>query len=169
MEWKLIFTICFELIKDNDLIWLQYRIIHKILGTKSLLYKMSKTESHLCRNCGLAEETIEHLFFYCIKVQQFLTNFYRWIYSLTGIPCQFTIQDVLLGIIQPINQSETFNILLLLLKDYIFESAKRGSILNMTAFSQKIHQIYLEQEFLATVNSQLPKFRKKWAMLKNVI
>ena len=146
-EWKKIFTICFNLIKDNDLVWLQYRIIHKILGTRSLLFKMSKTETNLCRNCGLSEETIEHLFFHCAKVKEFLLNVDRWIEPLTGITCRFTIQEVLLGIIQVSNHSDALNILLLLIKDYIFQVTLKGSSLNITAYSHKLHQIYKEQEF----------------------
>ena len=91
---KIIFTIA------SPLIWFQYQIIHKILGTRSLFFKMSKTETNLCRNCGLSEETIEHLFFHCVKVKEFLFNLDRSIESLTGITCQFTFQEVLLGIIQ---------------------------------------------------------------------
>ena len=71
LEWRKIFSICFNSVRDNDLVWLQYRILHKILGTKSLLFKMSIEDNNICRNCGRAEETIEHLFFYCIKVKEF--------------------------------------------------------------------------------------------------
>ena len=74
-DWKKIFNICFKSIQDNNNIWLQYRIIYRILGTRSLLFKMSITDTNLCRNCMLAEETIEHLFFECCKVRDLLTKF----------------------------------------------------------------------------------------------
>ena len=130
---------------------------------------MSETETNLCRNWGLSEETIEHLFSHCVKVKEFLPKIYRWIESLTGTTCQFTIQEVLLGIIQVDNHSEKFNLLLILLKDYIFKVARKGSIFNTTAFSHKLYQIYIEQEYLATINSQLPTFLRKWALVKDVV
>ena len=74
-----------------------------------------------------------------------------------------------MGIIQVRNHSETFNILLILLKDYIFEVARKGSVFNTTAFSHKLYQIYIEQEYLATINSQLPKFLRKWALVKDLV
>ena len=40
-SWTKIFTICFKVINNKNLIWFQYRIIHKILGTEELLHKMS--------------------------------------------------------------------------------------------------------------------------------
>ena len=42
-EWKNIHLTCFKTILDNQIIWLQYRILHNILGTKALLYKMKKS------------------------------------------------------------------------------------------------------------------------------
>ena len=119
---------------------------------------MSKAETNLCRNCGLSEETIEHLFFHCAKVKEFLLNINRLAKPLTGIKCRFTIQEVLLGVIRVGSHSDALNILLLLIKDYIFQETLKGFSLNITAFSHKLHQIYKEQEFLATINSQLPTF-----------
>ena len=56
--------------------------LHKILGTKTLLFKMSIENNNVCRNCELAEETIEHLFFYCVKVKKFLSELYSCIRAL---------------------------------------------------------------------------------------
>ena len=130
---------------------------------------MSKTETNLCRNCGLSEETIEHLFFHCVKVKEFRSDLDRWIESLTGITCRFTIQEVLLGTIQFGNHSDTFNILLLIIRDYSFEETQKGSVFSITAFPCTLQEIHIEQEYLATINSQLPKFLRKWALVKELV
>ena len=39
-EWENIFRKCFYTIHDNYLIWFQYKIIHRILGTCKSLYNM---------------------------------------------------------------------------------------------------------------------------------
>ena len=49
--WSHIFQICFKTVKDNDLIWLQLRILYKILGTNDLLLKMNKHGSGKCNFC----------------------------------------------------------------------------------------------------------------------
>ena len=168
-EWGKIFSVCFETISDNEIIWFQYRILHKILGTKNMLFKMSITETNLCRNCGLVEETIEHIFFRCVKVQEFLPKIYTLLESVTGIKYYFTIQEVLLGVTKHSNQSMALNIVLLLLKKYIFEMTQKGAVLNITAFSNKLNRIYTEHEYLANINLQIPKFRRKWAFIKDLI
>ena len=65
LQWSKIFKICSNTIADNNLVWFQYRIIHRILGTLSFRKKMNKSDSNSCRLCQKAEETLEHLFVSC--------------------------------------------------------------------------------------------------------
>ena len=58
-----IYKICFKTLKDNYLIYLQYKIINKILGTRSLMHKMLITPDEYCSFCKEQEETLTHLFF----------------------------------------------------------------------------------------------------------
>ena len=67
-SWTAIYKACFNTVKDNYLIYLQFKIINRILGTKSLLYKISLTDSPLCTFCKEQEETILHLFYDCNEV-----------------------------------------------------------------------------------------------------
>ena len=70
LEWNQIFAICFNTILDNNLIWFQFRIVYRILGTQSKRHKMGQTENGLCRICNSSEETIKHLFVECTYVAQ---------------------------------------------------------------------------------------------------
>ena len=89
--------------------WLQYRILNKIFGTKSLLFKMSIEDNNVCRNCGCVEETTEHLFFYCKNVTGFLSELYSCIKAMAGINCQFRIDEVLFGIVKRENNSDSLS------------------------------------------------------------
>ena len=40
-DWQNVYKVCFKTLKRNDFIWFQYRIIHRILGTRALLHKMN--------------------------------------------------------------------------------------------------------------------------------
>ena len=66
--WGQIYKVCFKTLKDNYLIYLQYKIINQILGTRSLLYKMSITTDKYCSFCKEHEETLSHLFYDCNQV-----------------------------------------------------------------------------------------------------
>ena len=59
---KLIYRNCFHTIKDNYLVWLQYKILHRILGTRNYLYKLKISESESCIQCKEEKETILHMY-----------------------------------------------------------------------------------------------------------
>ena len=130
---------------------------------------MSLTDTNLCRNCGLAEETIEHLFFYCEKVTEFLSKIQTWIGVSSDITFNFKLEEVLLGKVERIDHSHSINILLLLLKHYIFEASRLGTNFNIPTFFGKIKRVYAEQEYLASINLQEQKFKKKWSFIYNLI
>ena len=67
--WKLIYKSCFQSVNDNTYKWFQYRIIHRIIGTKKYLKKIKRSDCDQCRLCGECEETSLHLFSECYKVQ----------------------------------------------------------------------------------------------------
>jgi hypothetical protein len=48
--------------KSSKLQWFQYRIIHRILGTNSLLYEINKKPNDKFSFCLEEVETIEHIF-----------------------------------------------------------------------------------------------------------
>ena len=64
-NWNLIHYLPHKVTNDSKLLWLQFRIIHRILGVKDLLYKQKISNDSTCGFCKLYTETIEHLFFYC--------------------------------------------------------------------------------------------------------
>ena len=61
IEWKNIHFHCTKHTKNTKLCWFQYRIIHRILGTNTFLYKIKVKDCNLCTFCKEEPETIEHL------------------------------------------------------------------------------------------------------------
>ena len=60
------------------MIWLQFKIINKILRTRALPYKMSITDNPLCSFCNQESEDLQHLFFECDQVLQLWNTLYNW-------------------------------------------------------------------------------------------
>ena len=63
--------------KNVKLSMFQYKIIHNILCTKSLLFKMKKEDSPRCPFCP-ADHTIIHLFTECAQATLFWKEFLDW-------------------------------------------------------------------------------------------
>ena len=84
LEWKRIFNICNRTIIDNEIKWFQYKIIHKILGTNSLLFKIAISDSNLCRFCKETEETDYQLFYNCQIIKNLREELCLWTKNLSG-------------------------------------------------------------------------------------
>ena len=57
----------------------QYKIINRILVTKSFLFKINKVDDNLCEYCQQYPESIYHLFVQCEKVKQFWNQLKGWL------------------------------------------------------------------------------------------
>ena len=49
--WRRIFYICFKSVYNNDLVWIQYKSLHRIPGTQRMMFNMKITGSDLCWLC----------------------------------------------------------------------------------------------------------------------
>ena len=95
--WKQIFKNCFKTVQDNTLIWMQYRILNRILGTCEYLFKINVKENPKCSFCDKESETIIHLFFCCEHTQIFWTDLKSDILLLLDINLSVKDSDVILG------------------------------------------------------------------------
>ena len=70
LNWKEIYCLPFITTKSSKLQWFQYIIIHRILGTNSLLYKINQKPNDKCSFCLEEVERIEHIFWSCNKISK---------------------------------------------------------------------------------------------------
>ena len=78
-KWSLVFKVPFTCTVDTKLRWFQFRLIHRILGTNSFLFKINKVDSNVCVFCKEEEETLIHLFCSCIYSINFWTSLVSWV------------------------------------------------------------------------------------------
>lgn len=96
-EWKSVNSLAKNILMDNSIIEMQFKIVHRIIGTNKLLYKIGKVASPTCGHCNMYMETIEHVFFECLDVRNFwLSLVERWNRYYDN-PINICCKDVLLG------------------------------------------------------------------------
>ena len=129
--WRQLFRICFKTIQDPYFKWLQYRIMHRILGTQIILHKMGVADSNKCLLCrSTSEETLLHLFFSCSEANQLWRQLENRIFNKTGFYIHFSPEDVLLGYIHHNSNSVAINTLIMVIKCYIYiHTPEKASIL----------------------------------------
>ena len=112
-DWSIYFRILKMCWTDTYLINCPYKFLHRVIPTKTLLFKIHIKYTNLCSFCNVEDETVEHLFFNCPLIFPFLVAFYvctkRFFHYI-----EFHIEQFLLGFK---NKSLTLNLLTLIAKN----------------------------------------------------
>ena len=162
LTWKHIFHICFKSVYNDDLVWLQYKILHRILGTQRLMLNMKITDSDLCRLCNSCSETLLHLLVNCNHVVRLWRNLESWLKMALNMNFTFTSNDIILGYLINSNISTPINVIIMVTKKYIFSCAYRNITPNIQQLIQKLTCVF-QEERLAYINMDKENiFFKKW-------
>ena len=119
---------CFKTIKDNDLIWMQYRVLYRILGTKELLSKIKSHDDGKCSFCKQYSEMILHLFVQCKDVKKFWSELKTHLQLILGIDLAINPSTIILGNLLTKTNVIPLNTIYLVAKLYIFQVSKSNQI-----------------------------------------
>ena len=160
-EWKNIHLACFKTILGNQIICLQYRILHNILGTKVLLYKMKKAENNLCRFCNNMPETITYVFVDCLYFTEILDLLKNWIYQEIGDDKK----SILLGFRGHSTITFSINAMTFIVKSYLFKCCKpsfnaESCKPSFNALQLNIKHVLDEQSYLYAITDATARFTK---------
>ena len=166
-DWHKIFNICFKTVKDNFLVWTQYRILYRILGTKDYLATVKITTDRTCGICGNHVETIKHLLVDCEKVKTFWGEIQTFIKVNAEADFRVNEKDIIFGSIE--NSSNiALNTIYFAAKTYIFQNSKHNSQLFLHNFINYLKKIYLEHEYVARLDEKHDVFLKQWQSLSKI-
>ena len=124
-----IYLLPFTATKEVKLAMFQYKIIHNILATNSILYKMKKVASPSCPFCPSDCQNMHHLFISCPQASSFWYKFQRWCSTVCNASLLLSEPEVLFGITRPCTHRLTLNHLIMLGKCFLYINA-----LNNTKF-----------------------------------
>ena len=102
------YALTFTATKEVKLAMFQYKIIHNILSTNSILYKMKKVAFPSCPFCPSDCQNMHHLFISCPQASSFWYKFQRWYSTVCNASLLLSEQEVLFGITRPCTHRLTF-------------------------------------------------------------
>ena len=165
LTWKNIYRICFYSLKDNFLIWFQYKIIYRLIATNRHLFKMKQSENSVCRLCHESEETIIHLFVFCPKSNEFWGSIKSSIFQNTNKNFVCSPSHIIFGVWEDVCSDNSVNIITITGKYYIFKCARSNRSLNLFEYKKYLSNIYNEQLLLAKTEMLVENFFEKWSVL----
>ena len=166
--WEIIYKSCFRSMPNNNYIWLQYRILHRILGTNEYLYKSKISQSDLCRLCGKESESIEHLFAYCDQTIALWNNIKTWFLSKIAFNLEFTDHTKILCYTKQDKNFWPINFILMITRHYIFSCAQKRKKPNIFYLQNIIKARYEDHKTLSKLNSKNEIFSKKWQIWEGI-
>jgi hypothetical protein len=165
IDWKFVFTLPAKSCLDTKTREFQFKILHRIVFTKKLLFKIGKTASPLCSFCSKYDETIEHLFLDCEKVLIFWVDLFHFLNNYSIQVENMSEMDILLGCKNRNDDTMLINHILLLAKYYIYKCSLSRSQLFVSAFQYKIKQTFDLEFRISNKNDKLQIHYKKWNKL----
>lgn len=88
-QWREIYSLPVKCTKDSRLLWLQYKLLHRILQTNCYLHIVGILNSSLCYFLKQTLETIEHIFVKCYLVKEIRIKFEKWTIDIVGVQTYF--------------------------------------------------------------------------------
>lgn len=142
----------------------QFKILHRILPTKSYLKIIRREDNDVCNFCNKERETIFHLLFECQVVQSFWKSFKNWLLNNLDLEFELNEMDIILGLPQPTN---IVSHLLLQAKYFIFKTKFFGKKLIIKMFVKELETNYKIEKYNAMINNKYETFKKKWLNANN--
>ena len=161
-DWAKIYALPFETTKHSAVRWFQISINHKILVTNKILHNMKVRNDALCYYCHSCDESINHLFWSCDRIQTFIKKVTGWL-NAYGIDCSPTEKWFIFGWERGKTESKILNFILLYTKYYIYCTRCNQQSLFLEVFKRKLLFMYKTHMEIAINNNDLTKFEKEWS------
>lgn len=81
-KWSNIYLLPFKTTQNTTIQWFQFKILHRIIETSPYLTYKTIFLDKTCNQCKNIEESIEHMFYYCPKVQTLWNDLQTWILNI---------------------------------------------------------------------------------------
>ena len=149
----------FTATKEVKLAMFQYKIIHNILATNSILYKMKKVAFPACPFCPSDCQNMHHLFISCPQASSFWYKFQRWYSTVCNASLLLSEPEVLFGITRPCTHRLTLNHLIMLGKYFLYINALNNTKFVFNDFISLVHDKIGTEKYIATTMNAEREFQ----------
>ena len=162
------FLLPFNVTKETKLTMFQYKILHRILPTNSLLHKIKKVDSPNCPFCPSKIHTIWHLFIECSQANSFWVEFHDWYGNQTGTKLHLSNLDVLYGVFHSSRYCLALNHLIIIGKYYLYINSNARNKVQFGEFKSLVRDKLVLERCIASKSGTQAKYIKKWDFLQNI-
>ena len=147
------------------LIYLHFKIMHRIYGTNKYLFKINVTQSSVCTFCNDSIETIVHLFWSCPKTQIYIKEILSHLKERYSVTMDMSANKWFL-----LTDMSNMNVLIVtLIKASIHKARMRSSQLSLHATLQSLKLEASKEQVIAKSKQKELFFEQKWGKLSKLV
>ena len=152
--------------KEVKLSVFQYKIIHNILYTNCILYKMKKVEDPHCPFCANLDQTVTHLFLSC----PIAISFWSLLFGINLFPknnLSLSNNEILYGVLNGSSSCSTLNHLILIGKYFLYCKALNNIKFQFADFTNLVYDKIETERYIAIMSNKYNTFFEKWSNFIN--
>lgn len=115
-----IYSLPFRVINEVKLSVFQCKIVHNILNTNKILYKMKKKKQPDCYYCHGTDQTPLHLFVECSIAKLFWNKFTNWYYAICPGNIALEKSEIIYSVLRHTSSCLTLNHLIIIVKYFLY-------------------------------------------------
>lgn len=162
-NWSKYFSILYKSCSNTYLRNFQFKLLHRVIATNSLLYKIKLVDSKLCTFCKKSEESLEHLFFSCPVTRQFWDHLTEQL-RLHYVDFTLSMENITLGD----TGSLFLNLMFIIAKNYVYKCKLDNKMPNVRDLTFKIKRYYFLEKILAEKKNNVTECIRFWAPLHDI-
>ena len=153
--------------KEIKLSIFQYRIIHNILYTNCILYKMKKVQDLHCPFCTTVDQTVGHLFVSCPIASSFWSDFVKWYHSVSKKTLSLSKNEIIYRALANWSSCSTRNHLILIGKYFQYCKSLNSVKFQFADFLNLVYDKIEIKRNIASISNRQNIFLKKWSSFIN--
>jgi hypothetical protein len=144
----------------------QYKLLYNLTPCNLYLKRIKKSDSDKCNWCLEIDDTA-HYFASCKELIPFWNSFTKWCQGWLDEEINFTVKDVLIGILINNTKYETINACILIAKWHIYKDKLNNSNSFFCKYLCKFKYYINIEKTIALKNNKLHKYIKKWQKIED--
>ncbi|WP_419598529.1 hypothetical protein, partial [Thiolapillus sp.] len=149
----------------------QIRLVQRILATNVVLAHMGVEKDVTCSFCGKERDAIEHIFWRCEHVKRFWEQLQTVVNNAcaNGLFVNLNESIVLFGHDCSFKSDDTFDLIILLAKFFIYKCKVKKNIPQFHLFRNYLKTAFEAYKYIAIINMSYDKFTKEWQFYKTLM
>jgi hypothetical protein len=139
----------------------QYKLLYNLIPCNLYLKQIKRHDTDICNWCEKTDNTA-HYFVRCQQLIPFWSSFTSWWQDLLQEEINFTVEEILVGVLNNDAKYETINACILLAKWHIYKNKLNQSDTFFYRYLCELKYYLNTEKSIAIKNNKLETYNTKW-------